>query len=564
MPSLLVSEHDRSLGKVKISKSRFIIGRSRSCDCTMDRPGVAKSQCEFFQYNGRMMLRDLAGNSTTLVNGEVLTSPAPVEDGMVLTFAGLTMTYAEDEAAAIPGQTRTSIRAPGQTRRMDLPGGAAPGPGTDLDERKRALRAVKQRLHARLIENQKLKKLDLAEEDEKVREIATSVAQEAITEASNDIPAWVDRKQLLKEVLDEVLGLGPLEDLLEDPSITEIMVNNWDSVFVERNGICEETALQFTDNEQVLHVIRRIVAPIGRRIDESSPMVDARLRDGSRVNAIIPPLALNGPTLTIRKFSKDPYALIDLVRFGALSEEMAQFLKLAVERKRNLLISGGTSTGKTTLLNAVSGFIGPKERIITIEDAAELRLHQRHVITLEARPPSVEGTGAIPIRKLVINSLRMRPDRIVVGECRGGEAFDMLQAMNTGHEGSITTIHANSPRDALSRLENMVLMAELNLPSRAIRQQISSAINLVVHLQRMSDGSRRITHITEITGTEGEVITTQDIFLFEEKEVLRDGKIVGQYSHTGVMPAFLDGLRDRGAEFRCILEKAPKVGQGKK
>ncbi len=557
MPSLLVSENDAYLGKVKIGKDRFTVGRSRQCDCFMDRPGVAKNQCEFFRYNGRMMLRDLSGDSSTSVNGEALTSPIAIDHGAEVRFAGLVITY-QDEDALAPGGTRTSIRSDPRPRKAD-PIAGVPAPSSPLDERKQALREIKQRLHARLIENQKLKKLDLFEEDQKVRDLASAVAQEYIAEMSNDIPAWVDRKQLLKEVLDEVLGLGPLEDLLHDPSVNEIMVNRYDLVFVERNGLIEETPYQFTDNAQVLHVIRRIVAPIGRRIDESSPMVDARLKDGSRVNAIIPPLALNGPTLTIRKFAREPFSLMDLVRFGTLSEEMAQFLKLAVEKKRNLLISGGTATGKTTLLNAVSGYIGPKERIITIEDAAELRLHQKHVITLEARPATIDGTGAIPIRKLVMNSLRMRPDRIVVGECRGGEAFDMLQAMNTGHEGSITTIHANSPRDALARLENMVLMAELNLPSKAIRQQIASAIHVIVHLQRLTDGTRRITHITEITGTEGEVITTQDIFLFQEKEVTKDGKIVGNFGYTGVVPAFLDTLRDRGAEFRKILEKATRL-----
>ncbi|MBI3271014.1 MAG: Flp pilus assembly complex ATPase component TadA [Planctomycetes bacterium] len=548
MPSLVIQENGNYLGKVKISRERTTIGRDRKCDCCLDRSGVAKIHCEVFRYNNRLMLRDVSGGLGTIVNGVPVTSPVPLDPGCEIRLGELVLILEDEEGGAVVG---ASAGARGAGTRVD------PARVLSEEEKLATLTAIRKRLHARLLRDRALQQLDLTAAEEKVRDKARGVADEAIREMSNEIPAWIDRARLLADVLDEVLGLGPLEELLRDATVNEIMVNNWDQVFVERSGLIEDTPARFTDNEQVLHVIRRIVAPLGRRVDESSPMVDARLRDGSRVNAIIPPLALNGPTLTIRKFSKDPYSLSDLVVFGTLSEHMAQFLKLCVEKRKNLLISGGTATGKTTLLNAVSGFIGPKERIITIEDAAELRLHQRHVITLEARPPSVEGTGAVPIRKLVINSLRMRPDRIIVGECRGGEAFDMLQAMNTGHEGSLTTVHGNAPRDALARIENMVLMAEVNLPSRAIRQQIASALHVIVHLQRLPDGSRRITHISEITGMEGDIITLQDIFAFKERELTKDYKIIGDYVYTGVVPKFFDNLRDRGASFKAMMAGQP-------
>jgi pilus assembly protein CpaF len=337
-----------------------------------------------------------------------------------------------------------------------------------------------------------------------------------------------------------------LEDLLADPEVDEIMVNAWDRIYVEKKGKLHFTDRRFSDNGHVLQVIRRIIAPIGRRVDESSPMVDARLQDGSRVNAIIPPLSLKGPTLTIRKFSATPYTADDLVRFGSLTLGMARFLKVAVENRRNLLISGGTGSGKTTLLNVVSAFIPGDERIVTIEDAAELKLGQMHVVSLEARPPNIEGTGEIPIRKLVINALRMRPDRIVVGECRGGEALDMLQAMNTGHDGSLTTLHANSARDALARLETLVLMAGMELPAKSIRQQITSAINLIVQIARLTDGTRKVISISEITGMEGDVVTMQELFTFEQTGLGPKGEVLGRLKPTGVIPKFVHRLRQAG------------------
>lgn len=354
-----------------------------------------------------------------------------------------------------------------------------------------------------------------------------------------------ERHALTAEIVSDVVGLGPIEPFLADPTVTEIMVNSLDPIYVERGGVITPTYARFVSHEHLRRVIDRIVSGVGRRIDESSPMVDARLPDGSRVNAIIPPLAVDGPALTVRKFSVDPFQVDDLIGFGTLTPELAELLDAVVRAELNILVSGGTGTGKTTLLNVLSGFIPDSERIVTIEDAVELQLHQRHVVRLESRPPNMEGKGEVTVRDLVRNSLRMRPDRIIVGEVRGAEALDMLQAMNTGHEGSISTIHCNSPRDAVSRLETMVLMSGLDLPSRAIREQIASALDLIVHLQRMRDGSRRITQVTEISGMEGEVLTTSDIYAFDHRAVNPDGTL-GRIRPTGIRPMFTTKLSDAG------------------
>ena len=351
-----------------------------------------------------------------------------------------------------------------------------------------------------------------------------------------------ERNMISRDVINETIGYGPITPLLNDPQINEVMVNSPNQVYVERNGRLELSGVTFRDNAHILHIIERIVAPLGRRIDESSPMVDARLPNGSRVNIIIPPLSLNGPTITIRKFAEKPFTVNDLIRFGTLTSEVAQFLRACVEARLNIVVSGGTGSGKTTTLNVISSFIPSDERIVTIEDAAELQLHQAHVVRLETRPPNIEGKGTITIRDLVRNSLRMRPDRIVVGEVRSGEALDMLQAMNTGHDGSLTTGHANSPRDMLSRLETMVLMAGMDLPVRAIREQISSAIDLIVQQSRLKDGSRKITHITEVSGMEGDVITLQDIFLYREEDFESTGRRTGKLLPTGLMPTFMEKL----------------------
>jgi pilus assembly protein CpaF len=388
-----------------------------------------------------------------------------------------------------------------------------------------------------------------ATDDELRGRVLTAVAGEL---RETDIPlAREERNRLVEEIANDILGYGPLEPFLADDSVTEIMVNGFDQVYVEREGRIEETSAAFADDSHLLRIIDKAVSQVGRRIDEASPMVDARLPDGSRVNAIIPPLSLDGPTLTIRKFSRDPYTITDLIQFGTLTQEVSTLLEACVRGKLNVLISGGTGTGKTTMLNALSAFVPNEERIVTIEDAAELQLQQRHVIRLESRPPNIEGQGEIRIRELVRNALRMRPDRVIVGEVRGAETLDMLQAMNTGHEGSLTTIHANSPRDALSRLETLVLTAGVELPLRAIREQISSAFDLLVHLTRLVDGSRRITHITEVLRMESEVITLQELYLARPAggSSYDNGHAhaaVGTLEPTGLQPHFLDKLAARG------------------
>src|SRR6266513_39479 len=402
---------------------------------------------------------------------------------------------------------------------------------------------IKNRLQARLIEESAD---DSGDEDREQRAAKITDALTAVIAEMGLSLTKPEKQRLLDSVLNDFLGLGPIEALISDPTITEIMVNGPDQIFVEHKGKLTLSSVQFESEDQLRRVIDRIVSTIGRRIDEGSPMVDARLKDGSRVNVIIPPLSLNGPILTIRKFSKDPYKITDLIKFGTITDPMAQFVRACVRSRLNMLVSGGTGSGQTTTLNVLSSFIPEEERVVTVEDAAELQLNGEHVVTLESRPATVEGRGRIAIRDLVVNALRMRPDRIVVGECRGGEALDMLQAMNTGHDGSLTTIHANSPRDSLNRLETLVLMAGAELPSRAIREQISSAINVIVQQSRLRDGSRAITAITEIVGMEQDVITTQDIFMMEQKGATPDGKVIAEFKPTGLRPKILDRMFSQG------------------
>ncbi len=403
---------------------------------------------------------------------------------------------------------------------------------------------LKGTLHSKVINEIDLESLNRLEEDaarDQLRNITLDLLQREKTPLT-----MTEREQLVTEILDEVFGLGPLQPLLADPTISDILVNGAFEVYVERRGKLQRVNIRFNDEDHLMRIIDRIVSRVGRRVDESSPMVDARLRDGSRVNVIIPPLALDGPILSIRRFGTDPLTAQDLLENGSFTSEMLELFKATVQGKLNVLISGGTGAGKTTLLNVLSGYIPGDERIITIEDAAELQLKQDHVVRLETRPPNIEGKGAIRQRQLVINALRMRPDRIVVGEVRGEEAVDMLQAMNTGHEGSLTTVHANSPRDALSRIETMASMANLNLPEKAARQQIASAVNLVVQVSRLPDGTRKITSIAEITGMEGPIITMQDLFLFERKGYDENGRVQGNYKPTGIRPKFAEKLAGAG------------------
>jgi pilus assembly protein CpaF len=404
---------------------------------------------------------------------------------------------------------------------------------------------IKSAVHQGLIKRLDLEKIALMHENPGQQQQLTSAILQLIGEQNVPLSA-TERDRLAQEVLDEVFGLGPLEPLLQDPTVNDILVNTFSTVYVERRGVLEKTAVTFKDNRHLMQVIDKIVSAVGRRVDESSPMVDARLKDGSRVNAIIPPLAVDGPILSIRKFSAKPLAAEDLLRNKALAEPMLEVLKGAVQARLNIIVSGGTGAGKTTLLNVMSGFIDEHERIVTIEDSAEMQIKHSHVVRLETRPPNVEGIGGIKQRELVINALRMRPDRIVLGECRGEECMDMLQAMNTGHDGSLTTVHANTPRDAVARMETMAMMGSLSLPEKAIKAQIASAVHVIVQIARMSDGSRRVTHITELTGAFSDVISMQDIFIFEKEGLGPMGKVKGRFRSTGVVPKFGDKLKAAG------------------
>ncbi|MBI5366671.1 MAG: Flp pilus assembly complex ATPase component TadA [Planctomycetes bacterium] len=574
MANLLLREQGAADRTLPLVKERFVLGKREDCDVVMNRPNISRQHCEILQHDGKYLVRDLNSANGTYVNGARISAPMLLTPGAVIQLGDYTMIFQDASApapalaqnAAASGRPRGTMggAAAGSPSPMSTAGIAppraaesAPSPAPDRSKPIAVSSSVsqgpvispelKKRIHQRLLEHREIKRLDLAKSTEsETREKTRDAVLQIFDWMANDIPEAINKDQLLKEIMDEALGLGPLEDLLADDDVSEIMVCNWDKIFVERKGKLVLSGRTFTDNDQVMNIVQRILAPIGRRVDESSPMVDGRLKDGSRVNAIIHPLAVSGPTVTIRKFMKKRLGAADLVKFGSMTNEMAEFLKVAVECRRNIVISGGTGSGKTTLLNVMSGFIPPDERIITVEDAAELRLPQEHVITLEAKPANIEGEGAIPIRKLVINTLRMRPDRIVVGECRGGEAFDMLQAMNTGHDGSLTTIHSNTPRDCIARIENLVLMAGMDIPAKAIREQIASAIHMIVQQCRLSDGSRRVTYITEVTGIESGTVTLQDIFLFKQSGITSEGKIKGLYKATGVVPKFYDELRERG------------------
>jgi pilus assembly protein CpaF len=438
----------------------------------------------------------------------------------------------------LPGTTQAPPGEPSrlstlQARRVSAPS-ATPQAGTYFDLKTR-------------VQNRLLAELDPSMDITKTEDVRKTIQGlfEQILGEENIVLSRPERARLFEQITAEILGLGPLQTLLEDETITEVMVNGAKNIYIERKGKIHRVPVTFESNDHVMRIIDRIVAPLGRRIDESSPYVDARLADGSRVNAVIPPISLVGPTLTIRKFSKVPITLEQLVQFGTITPESLQFLKACVEARMNIVISGGTGSGKTTLLNILSSFIPSDERILTIENAAELQLRQEHVVTLESRPPNIEGRGEITIRNLVVNALRMRPDRIIVGEIRDDAALDMLQAMNTGHDGSMTTLHSNSPRDTLARLETMTMMAGMELPVRAIREQVSSAIDLIVHQERMRDGSRKVTFVTEVSGMEGDVITTTDLFVFEQTG-LENGKVLGHMRPTGLRPKFMEKIEAAG------------------
>ena len=562
-------------------------GNTSQIECTIDQCSIGKSDENLIALQGwtvakkhaaikrkpdGVYVEDLGSSSGTEVNGKKVSHHGPLRPGDKIAIAGYTLEVLDlelpaDPAVPSPPPAGPATAAPAaaptvQSSPAAAPAAAAPPPppAPSLSDAARALMTLHlKRVHQLLIKQMDLRRMDVSRQSEDELRTNTRALLEEIVLKDKELPPEIDRQRIIKQVLDEVVGLGPLEDLLADELVTEIMVNRYDEIFVERAGKLTKSDVVFTSDLAVVGAIERIVAPLGRRIDESSPMVDARLKDGSRVNAVIPPLALKGANLTIRKFSKKKLQGEDMVRFGSMTHQMLDFMKTVVEQKANMIISGGTGSGKTTLLNLLSSFIPPDERIITVEDAAELQLTQPNLIGLESRPANAEGKGLVAIRDLVKNTLRMRPDRIVVGECRGGEALDMLTAMNTGHDGSLTTAHANTPRDCLARIEVMVMMSGLDLPIRAIREQIASAIRFFIQQSRFSCGSRKITHITEVTGMEGDIIQLQDIFLFKQEGFGADGKVKGKHVATGAIPDFYQDLKNRGLDVDLSVFQAGRV-----
>jgi pilus assembly protein CpaF len=561
------------------------IGRDADNDVRLSSWRVSRRHAEIFVSNDRAFVRDLDSGGGTLVNGKRVTTHGPLDpsDRIEVGPYALKVLWDAPKVEAAPASAaKTPTPPPSTPPSVAVPAaptpGAAPPPASTAAAAPAPLSTPaanapasapvdptfqwRKLLHERLLEAFDVRRVDVYRmSDAELRSRTEALIAELLGRMP-EIPATIERPALIAAVRDEAIGLGLLEPLLADPSVTEIMVNRADEVFVERGGVLERFPLAFTSDRAVSGIIERIVAPIGRRIDESSPMVDARLKDGSRVNAVIPPLALKGPSITIRKFAKRKLVAEDLLRFGSASPEMIEFMRVAVEHRKNIVISGGTGSGKTTLLNILSNFIPRGERIVTIEDAAELQLHHPNLVCLESRPANIEGKGQVAIRDLVRNSLRMRPDRIVVGECRGGEALDMLQAMNTGHDGSLTTAHANNPRDMLARLETMVLMAGLDLPVSAIREQIASAIDIVVQQTRFACGTRKITHICEVTGVESGRIQLQDIFEFRQTGVDANGKTLGHFTGCGFVPEFYESLRRIGVPLELgIFERRDPAGR---
>lgn len=538
----------------------YLIGRSSECPLHFEDGSVSELHAKLILTPTEAWIEDLGSSNGTMVNSAPITAATRVMPDAVISIGRCAFRVQPRQTAApTPAPTPQQQEAPKQTppSQPPLPKQEEPPPQTEAELRAIALRTqVKEQLHTELVKRLDLKRLatsNISTEalGERVRDTLRAILKEVT--ARNALPAFLNPDELIEELYNESVRLGPIEAFLADESITEIMINGPQRVYVERRGKLELTGQTFMDDASVMAVIERIVAPLGRRIDESQPYVDARLADGSRVNAIIPPLSLIGPCITIRKFAKRILTAEDFINFGTWTPAIANFLAACVLLRKNIIVAGGTGSGKTTLLNVLSSFIPKTDRILTIEDAAELRLNQPHVVRLESRAANIEGKGAVTIRDLVRNALRMRPDRIIVGECRGGESLDMLQAMNTGHDGSLTTVHANSPRDVISRLETMVLMSGIDLPSRAIREQIASAVNVIVQESRLADGSRRIVAVSEITGMEGQQIVMQDLFTFKQKGIDANGRIVGTLTATGAMPSFYDTLASRGIELDPTL-----------
>ncbi len=598
--SIILTEKGGPTQRLDFEAEEITVGRVDENDICLPMGNVSKRHTKIVVKDGKIIVLDLKSTNGTYVNGKKLAGPQIILPSDNVYIGDFILNVEPPDLGAAPGLDggeqaqdgapadevpeyigeEATLRAgrpapPDEERslRASAPGRSSvsrvavttPSPrppeakASGPVARERAARdghaaaaergRTLSRVHDRLIEAMDLRRLDLdALGQKELREKTEATLQQIVgkMDAAGELDPLLDRGELVADVLNEALGLGPLEIYLADDTVSEIMVNAPSEVYVERAGRLERAHKGFSSPRAVLGAIERIVAPLGRHVDESSPLVDARLPDGSRVNAIIPPLALKGPALTIRKFKRDLLAAGDLVELGAMTERMAGFLESCVRARRNLVVSGGTGSGKTTLLNVLSSYIPEGERIVTIEDAAELRLSQDHWVQLESRPPNIEGKGAVTIRDLVRNALRMRPDRIVVGECRGGEALDMLQAMNTGHDGSLTTLHANSPRDALARLETLVLMSGMQLPVRAIREQVAGAVNLIVQQQRYADGTRRISAISEVCGIDGDAIAVQDVFRFAQEGFDAEGRVVGRFVPTGVVPTFYEDLQRRG------------------
>jgi len=523
--------------------------------CPINECGIGKARDNLIQLRGwkvapyhaeiqrtadGLFVEDKSGGSS-LVNGEEFERYGPLHSSDVISIGGFYITAGIDETAeGSYVEDVTDVKT-----MIGVHHHAEIAEDESLFESERFM--WRNRVHEELLHLMDLRRTDIGSmSEEQLRHHVDKLIKEIIENMAGKIPSDVDQSRLAVDVLNEAVGLGPLEELLAQDDITEIMVNKYDEIYIEKGGRLTKSNVVFSNDDAVMSAIERIVSPLGRRIDESSPLVDARLQDGSRVNAIIPPLALRGPCLTIRKFARKKLTSEDIIAYNAINENMVKFLEMAVIHRKNIVISGGTGSGKTTLLNVLSNYIPESERIVTVEDAAEIKLAQPHIVSLEARPPNMEGKGAIPIRDLVKNCLRMRPDRIVVGECRGGEALDMLQAMNTGHDGSLTTAHANTPRDLIARLEVMVMMSGMDLPSKAIRDQVASAVDIVVQINRFSDGTRKVVSISEITGTEGDIVQMQDIFKFQQEGFDEEGKVKGHFHATGRVPEFYEDLRQRG------------------
>ena len=540
------------------------LGRHSESNIVLSGAGISRHHARLVQANGMLFIEDVGSSGGTYVNGERIEAMTPLEESDIVAIGDNTLRIQDaasegDAAADIPAEPASpepiaETPAP-QPPPPPPPPVAPPSPEVNnfLDEFKNAtllyedaIMELTKQIHTDILERLNLTQGTLDVKNDETMDRVSHVMDQILRERRHEIPSRIPLDTFRQALMDELIGYGPISPVLRSSRVSEIMINGPDHVFVESKGKIFESGIRFFSEQHLLSIIQRIVEPLGRHVDEASPMVDARLPDGSRVNAIIPPLALQGASVTIRKFSEKKLTTDDLIKFGSMTPEMALFLEEAVRSRQNILVSGGTGSGKTTLLNVLSLFIPKGERVITVEDSAELKLDHPNLVSLEARPANIEGKGRITIRDLVINTLRMRPDRIIVGECRGAEALDMLQAMNTGHDGSLTTAHANNPRDALTRLENMVMMAGFDLPSKAIREQIASALDLIVQQTRLPDGSRKIIQISEVTGREGDVILLQDIFTFNQTGMDKDGKVQGYHSATGNIPVFIEELRQSG------------------